>query len=257
MNEQDKSRRIQSVEVGFSILRVFAEKKVPLSLSELANETGLHKSQIYRYLNSFVCLGVLNRHNGENPQWTLGPELISLGSAAFDVLDVAKQAEPHLIELRNELNETVALSIWREQGPFFVRWEKSNKLIGIGLDTGSYVPLYTATCKVYRAFLPEDITETLYQMEIDAGNINPEVYDPDIERIRESGLSVTESSLISGVAVVSSPIFYPDQKLAGALSVLGIHGRHDISPNSPSAVKLLDKVKLVSNLLGYKGSFFK
>jgi DNA-binding IclR family transcriptional regulator len=255
MVENDKSRRIQSLEIGFSILRTFAEKKVPLSLSEIAMETKLHKSQIYRYLNSFIHLGVLNRETGDtqNPHWSLGPELISLGSAAFDVLDVAKQAEPYLIELRNELNETVALSIWRDRGPFFVRWEKSNKLIGIGLDTGSYVPLYTATGKIYRAFMPKEITEHLYQSEVEAGNIVPEVYDKDIDRIRKTGLAVTQSSLISGVAVVSSPIFYPDMKLAGALSVLGIHGRHDISPNGLSARKLIGKVKTISNQMGYKG----
>jgi DNA-binding IclR family transcriptional regulator len=255
MVENDKSKRIQSLEVGFSILRTFAVKKVPLSLSEIAIETKLHKSQIYRYLNSFVHLGVLNRETGDNqnPHWSLGPELISLGSAAFDTLDVAKQAESYLVELRNELNETVALSIWRELGPFFVRWEKSTHLVGIGLDTGSYVPLYTATGKIHRAFLAKEITEPLYQKEVSAGNINPEIYDADIERIKQTGLAVTESSHISGVAVVSSPIFYPDKKFAGALSVLGIHGRHDISPDGMAATKLLEKVKLISNQLGYKG----
>jgi DNA-binding IclR family transcriptional regulator len=59
----------------------------------------------------------------------------------------------------------------------------------------------------------------------------------------------------AGVAVVSRPIFYPNKKLAGALSVLGIHVRHDISPDGLSATKLLDKVKVISNQLGYKGEF--
>jgi DNA-binding IclR family transcriptional regulator len=253
MEDNEKNRRIQSVEIGFAILRAFAEKKMALNLSEIAHETKLHKSQIYRYLNSFVHLGVLIRENEENPKWQLGPELISLGNAAFDGLDIAKQATPHLIELRNELNETVGLSIWRDRGPFFVHWEKSNKLISIGIDTRSYVPLYTATGKIFRAFLSEETTKQLYQKEVLAGNIIPEKYDQDIERVRKSGLSVTESSLISGVAVISSPIFYSESKLAGALSVLGIHGMHDISPNSLSARKLQEKCDIISTQLGFNG----
>ncbi|PLS18577.1 hypothetical protein CVD28_05410 [Bacillus sp. M6-12] len=252
MEENDKNRRIQSLEVGFSILRTFAEKKVPLSLSEIANETKLHKSQIYRYLNSFIHLGVLIRENEDNPKWHLGPELISLGSAAFDGLDVAKQAAPHLLELRDQLNETVGLSIWRDRGPFFVRWEKSNKIINIGIDTGSYVPLYTATGKIFRAFLPEEITDPLYQKELTAGRIIPDDFNTEIERIRKTGFSVTESSLISGIAAISRPIFYADMKLAGAISVIGLYGDHDISPTSLSASKLLDKCNVISHQLGYK-----
>jgi DNA-binding IclR family transcriptional regulator len=251
MNDNEKSRRIQSLEIGFTILRTFVEKKGALSLGELANETKLHKSQIYRYINSFVHLGVLIRENDENPRWLLGPELISLGSAAFDGLDVGKQAAPHLIELRNELNETVALSIWRDRGPFYVRWEKSNKLINIGLDTGSYVPLYTATGKIFRAFLPEEITESLYQKEVLAGKITPQDYDSEIEQIRKIGLSVTVSSLISGISAISTPIFYPSLKLAGALSVISIYGENDTSLSSITAKKLLEKANIVSQHLGY------
>ncbi|WP_066307154.1 IclR family transcriptional regulator [Bacillus sp. FJAT-29814] len=256
MEDNGKNKRVQSLEVGFSILRVFAEKKSPLSLSEIAHETKLHKSQIYRYLNSFVHLGVLSRDNEENqnPKWRLGPELISLGSAAFDTFDVAKLTAPHLIEIKNELNETVALSIWRDRGPFFVRYEKTNKIINVEIGTGSYMPIFTATGKIFRAFLPEEITNELYQKEvIFPDKLNPKEYDLDIERIRKTGISTTEASLVSGIAAISSPIFYPDGSLAAALTIVGIKGENDISPNSLSNQRLLEKCKIISRELGYKG----
>ncbi|PLS17057.1 hypothetical protein CVD28_13440 [Bacillus sp. M6-12] len=254
MEDNDKNKRIQSIEVGFSILRIFAEKKMPLTLSEISQATNLHKSQIYRYLNSFIQLGVLLRDDSENPKWYLGTELISLGSAAFDSLDVAKQAEPHLAEIRNELNETVALSIWRDRGPFFLRYEKSNKIINVGIDTGSYIPIFTATGKVFRAFLPEEMTNRLYELEVvSPGKISVAEYDQNIERIRSIGLSTTESSLVSGTAAISSPIFFPDMKLAGALTVVGLYGQHDISPDSRSAKLLQEKCNIISKQLGFKG----
>jgi DNA-binding IclR family transcriptional regulator len=256
MEENEKNKRVQSLEVGFTILRAIAEKKVPLSLSEIAQETKLHKSQIYRYLNSFVHMGVLIRENEENPKWRLGPELISLGSAAFNTLDVAKQTVPHLIELKNELNETVALSIWRDRGPFFLRYEKSNKIINVDIDTGSYMPIFTATGKIFRAFLPEEITDDLYQREVvNPGKLNTDNYDKDIEHVRKSGFSTTEASLVSGIAAISSPIFYPDATLAGALTIVGLRGQHDITPNSISARRLREKCKIISRQLGFKGEY--
>lgn len=251
MIAHDKNKRIQSVEVGFRILQVLAEKRGPMSLNELANATGLFKSQLYRYLNSFVYLGVLIRENEENPRWSLGPELITLGSAALEGLQLSKLANPYLIELKDKLNETVALSIWREQGPFFIRWESSNKFVNIGINTGSYVPLYTATGKIFRAFLPETVTELLYQKEVAAGNIDPGEYDADIEQIKKQHYALTRGSLITGIVTVSTPIFFPSAKLAGALSIVGVWGELDASPDSKTVLELLKTGREISYRLGY------
>ncbi|GEO27660.1 transcriptional regulator [Alicyclobacillus acidoterrestris] len=254
MSEEDeKSRRIQSVEVGFGILRTIADHKHPMTLGELANATGLFKSQLYRYLNSFVHLGVLIRYDDETPKWSLGPELIALGGAAFDGIDIAKQAAPLLIDLRNQINETVALSIWRERGPFFLRWEKSNKLINVGVDTGSYVPLFSATGKIFRAFMPVEITDPFYNELVSQDMIHPETYDADIEEIRRTHLSVTESSLNSGTTAISTPIFDSSGQLAGALSVIGVRGELDVSMEASAAQHLLKTAREISYRMGYRG----
>jgi DNA-binding IclR family transcriptional regulator len=254
MEGHDKTRRIQSVEIGFSILRTLAENRRGMKLTELSNATGMHKSQLYRYLNSFVLLGVLNREESENPAWMLGPELISLGNVAFENLDLAKQAAPKLTELRDTLNETVALSIWRERGPYFVQWLKSNRLVNIGVDTGSYVPLYSATGKIFRAYLPEEKTQYLYDQEVKAGRITPKCYDLEIREIRVQGLSKTESGLIPGIAALSTPIFYPGDQLAGALSIIGLSGVLDISFESTPVQTLLKTANEISRKLGYVGT---
>lgn len=256
-NQNQPKQTIKSIEIGFRILEVCSQQKGPITLSELSKATGLFKSQIYRYLNTFVNLGIMLRHDDGNPSWSLGPELITLGSAAFASFDLAKEAGPELIKLKNQINETVALSIWRERGPFFLRWEKSNKLFNIGLDTGSYVPLYSATGKIFRAFLPEEVTDSLYTEELKAGNIEPKSYEKGIQLIQEQKLSFSESSLIEGMAAISSPIFYPSGDLAGALSIIGIKGILETSPDSKNVKELLHTVKEVSKKLGLQSRHHK
>lgn len=251
-DDVEKNRRIQSVEVGFGILRVLADYGRPMTLGELSSATGLFKSQLYRYLNSFLHLGAIVRHELEVPRWSLGPELIALGGAAFEGLDLAKYAESQLIELRNRLNETVALSIWRERGAFFLRWEKSNKATNVGVDTGSYVPLYSATGKVFRAFLPRILTEQLYLESVNTGAIIPSEYEAEIDRIRASRLSVTESSLTSGTTALSTPIFDATGSLAGALTVIGLRGVLDISNGAPPAQELIKTAAEISYRLGHR-----
>ncbi len=249
----DKKNRIQSVEVAFFILNTIAENSGAMTLSELSNITKLPKNQLYRYLNSFVCLGVLARDHQD--RWTLGSQLVALGSAANDGFDLTHQVSPHLIKLRDLLNETVVLSIWNNQGPFFISWEKSNKLASIVLDSWSVVPLYVATGKIYRAFLPEEITDPLYQAGVSEGNIKPDEYNLEIQRVRQAGISVTEGSLFDSIAAICSPVFYASGKLAGAITVCGIMGNLDISLNGEPAKALLRTTAEVSRKLGYQGVF--
>lgn len=256
MNEEsEKSRLNQSVIVGFKILRMIAESEGQMTLAELSKATNLYKSQIYRYLNSFQHLGVLVRENNENPSWAFGPELITLGEAALNSFDLAKHAKPSLLELKNEINETVALSIWKKQGPYFLCWEKSNKTINIGLDTGSYVPIFTATGIVFRAFLPEEITNELYQKELQDGKINSIDYDSQINQVRMTGVSYTKSSFIPGIVALSSPIFSGSGQCTGALSVIGLSEYINVELDKTPSVELRNKAIKISKLLGYTGEY--
>ncbi|MFB5191392.1 IclR family transcriptional regulator [Alicyclobacillus fastidiosus] len=251
-NSNDKNRKIQSVEIGFSILKSIATARAPQTLGALSQDTGLHKSQLYRYLNTFVDLGVLTRHDQDTPRWSLGPELIGLGQVAAATLDVHIHAAPITLKLRDALQETVAVSIWRAGGPFFVGWEKSNKVVNIGLGAGAYVPLYTATGKIFRAFLPEAETQEVYDRDVSAGRIQPEAYAKDIAQVRKDGLARTRGSLQDGVAAVSAPIYGPLGNLVGALSVLGVLGFLDDSLDGPVVAQLRRAAMEVSVRLGYQ-----
>lgn len=251
----EKHKQIQSIIVGFSILKALADHKGEMTLNEISKATQLHKSQLYRYLNSFVELGVLIKHEGDIPRWSLGPELIALGAAALEGMDVAKEAAEPLMALRDVLNETVALSIWRERGPYFISWVRSKRPVNIGLDTGYYVPLYSVTGRIFRAYLPEYKTRALYEKEKAEGLIDPEKYDAEIEQVRKMGYTSTQRSFYSGVAVISAPIFSASGELAGALSVLGVSGRLDTSPSSEAVKELLKTVELISRRLGYTGAY--
>ncbi|WP_408007964.1 IclR family transcriptional regulator [Pseudalkalibacillus sp. A8] len=248
----NNSAKIKSVEYGFQILKSFVKEKEPMTLSAISKETGLHKSQLFRYLNTFVELGALNRiDEGAFPKWALGPELIVLGEAAFESIDVTKAARPYITSLRTKLNETVAFSIWRENGPFFVKWEKSNRLINIGLDTGSYVPLFTATGKVFRAFLPNDVTDPLYEKEVEKWNVDQKKYASEVEKVQRKHLSITESSLLQGITAISAPVFFANKRLAGAISVIGVQGTLDVSDDSLVVKELKQAARNISENLGY------
>lgn len=249
----DKRHKILLVENGFGILRTCSEHSHPLTLGELAVETGLHRSQLYRYLNTFAELGLLTRLEGEDHQrWQLGPELIALAGRAFLGIDIVSQAESELVRLRDRMGESVALSIWQDRGPLFIRWEKSHRVISVELQAGSFIPLYTATGKVFRAFLPEHETRGVYEREIlHTGLVDVLTYQEDIERVRQTHISVSRSSLKNGVAAIATPIFQMTGELAGVMTIVGVLGQLDLSEGGKPIMQLLRAAQSVSYKMGY------
>lgn len=68
---------IQSVGRGFRILELFGEHACPLSLTEIANHTGLNKTTAQRFLRTLCTLGYVKRQ--ENKKFFWGPRILSLG----------------------------------------------------------------------------------------------------------------------------------------------------------------------------------
>lgn len=249
-----ESKRIQTLEIGIGILKQISLKQDPVTLSELAKLTGLHKSQLYRYLNSFVHMGVLVKKTiGETVHWSLGPELIVLGNRASESFDVVREAGPFLIHLRNELNENIGLSIWKENAPYFIKTERCRQPIHIGMD--GQAPLSTNTGKIFRAYLDKSMTEELYEQEIKKGTVDKEEYDKHIQVIRSVGFASGVNNSLPGIVTMSVPIFDVHSELAAALSVMGIAGLFDEHKQTIALQKLMEAAREISYRIGYTGPY--
>ena len=135
VGEESKSQGIQSVEVGMDILKKIAEAGKPISISEIAILCETSKSKLHRYLTSFVRTGMLEKN--QDAKYILGTELLRLGLKASQKLNITEIVAPHLMDLKESLNETAALAIWGQNGPFFVSWEENDGPINIGIKVGS------------------------------------------------------------------------------------------------------------------------
>ena len=69
--------RTESVERALSILMAFTAQRPTMSLAELADETGLHKSTILRLANSLGIYGFIQRDDGG--RFSIGPSVWRLG----------------------------------------------------------------------------------------------------------------------------------------------------------------------------------
>ncbi|TBL73297.1 IclR family transcriptional regulator [Paenibacillus thalictri] len=249
--KEEKGNGIQSVELGLNILKQIARQSKSLNITEISHLTGLSKSKLHRYLTSFCRSGVLEKH--EDLRYSLGRELILLGVKAAEKLDVKELSAPYLTYLKDSLNETVALAIWGEQGPFYIRWEASNRAVNIGIRAGSQVSvILSAPGKLFVANLPEEQTQALVKMELANSAMNQATFYNEIRKIRENGVAVAEGTIIQGITAISCPVFDQNNQMAAAVTVVGLSGALDASLESDAVKLIREQALALSKSLGYQ-----
>ncbi|PLS18572.1 hypothetical protein CVD28_05385 [Bacillus sp. M6-12] len=245
-----KGNGIQSLELGIDILKKIADVGRPIGITEIANICEMSKSKLHRYLTSFCRTGFLEKN--ADLRYSIGSELILLGLKGYKQMDINDVSAPYLIELKEVLNETVALAIWGNRGPFFTKWEESNHDIMLGIRVGSQVSVTrSATGKIFSAFLQNSAAEKVINMEIEKYNLTFVDFDKEMEEIRKFGYSTTQGGVAPGIEAISGPIFNQNSELVAAVTVVGFSGILDCSPDS-KAVRMLLRVCLqLSKYIGY------
>lgn len=144
--DNDKRKSIQSVEIGVRVLLALVETGggEGAFLREVADHSGLSRSQAHRYLLSFVNTGVAEQDE-RSGRYYLGGLTVRLGLAAMARLDTVRIAAEHLEDLLAEMKTTGLLSVWGDYGPTVIRWIDGGIPLFTSLHTGSVLPLQTSS----------------------------------------------------------------------------------------------------------------
>ncbi|MCL6632458.1 MAG: IclR family transcriptional regulator [Alicyclobacillus herbarius] len=240
---------IQSVEIAIDILKQIGAADRPLSITEISDLCGMSKSHLHRYLTSLYRTGFLTRD--EDLRYSIGPELMSLGMLASSRWDIRRLAKPALLRLRERINETVALSVWTERGPYFLHWEESTRAVNIGIRIGSQVSaVKSAGGKVFLAYLPPAQTEAVRNRELAEYGMDAEAFDAELVEVRRLGYATTVESLLPGILAVACPVFGQGGDVVAAMTVVGILGVLDGSETSPVVRALKAECQRLSRELG-------
>jgi DNA-binding IclR family transcriptional regulator len=121
-------RGIQSIEIGCRLLSALSEAQRPLGLTELAKAGAMSPSKARRYLISFTRAGLIEQDFGSG-EYDLGAFALRLGLVAQSRTDVVRLSRPLLMQLRDDLRETVAIVVWVSGRPTVVHIEESDRTI--------------------------------------------------------------------------------------------------------------------------------
>jgi len=218
------SRRVQSIEVGFKILRALQDGGGPLPLREIARRSGMPPSKVHLYLVSFSRETVVYQ-DPDTGLYGLGPFGVQLGLAAIRQRDVVDLSRDVMGRLRDETGCAIYLSLWGERGPCIVA-KADGPLQGVfGIRLGYVLSLTTtATGLVFLAYLPSSETERARAAQRGyegTRSITKRDLDRQTAEVRAAGHASTIGRLHRNFSGISVPVFDFDGSVAAAVTLLG------------------------------------
>ncbi|MEO6998130.1 MAG: IclR family transcriptional regulator [Terracoccus sp.] len=197
---------VQSLDRAFAILETIADAGGVITLSQLANDTGLPLPTIHRLVRTLVDLGYVRQEPSR--QYSLGPRLIRLGETTSRRL--ATWARPHLTGVVGALGESVNLAMLDgDQIVYIAQVMPSQNSMRMFTEVGRRVdPHTTAVGKAILASYPETAVRDLLGRTGMAGRtdyslVTPDAFIDELVLVRERGYALDNQEQELGVRCVA------------------------------------------------------
>lgn len=198
--------RVVAVEKALSVLEAFSRDRDTLSLTEIAAETGLYKSNVLRLCASLERYGFLKREMDR--RFRLGPALWRLGALYRRTFELGESIRPALRRLVAETGETASFYVLDQNERLCLYRENSPDPVRHHLDEGARLSLKSgAAGHVLAAFGLDD--------------------DAAKARLEADGSYISRGERNPHITAVAAPVLESTGQCYGALAVSGPHERLD------------------------------
>ena len=213
---------VEALARGLDVLACFDDRHPRMSLTEIAEATGLARPTARRLLLTLAELGFVRQADGA---FTLTPKVLRLGLAYVGSLGLWDVARPHLAELVGQTGESSSMAQLDGSDIVYVARVSVPKIITLRVVIGTRFPaLQTSQGKVLLAALDsETLTATLAEpsrsgllpaMPRDRGDI-----DAELRTVRARGWALADEELAPGIRSVAVPVRDGEGEVRAAMNV--------------------------------------
>lgn len=245
---------VQGLERGFAVIKTFGPRTPALTVSEVAEQTGLTRAVARRYLFTLRSLGyVLN----DGSRFSLTPRILELGFAYLATLSVADIAQPYMAHVVDKLRESCSVGVLDGHDVVYVARVNADRIMTTNLVVGSRLPAHaTSMGKVLLAYMAPAQLEQYFATVRLATLTNRTIRDEKslratIEKVRRVGWAANDQESEIGVRTVAVPIFDRAGHAVAAINLAGHASRVSMKELRDSHLPvLLEAASQISASLG-------
>lgn len=221
---EKETARIKSLAKSMRILELFTSKQPEWSITQLAEETGLYKSNVYAILSTFESMGYITQKK-DNNKYRLGLKILQLSHAITTSMGFRDTIYPHMVEISAKVGETVFMAIMDNTDVFYLDAAyPTGSILGMPAITGERVPLYcTGVGKALLAGLPGETWKEHIpknpQPFTEKTITDVHCMEHEIGLIRQQGYSVDNMEHVYGIRCVAVGLKNRNHETVGAISI--------------------------------------
>jgi len=209
----------------FEVLKAFRRDRPRMTLTEVAEVTGLTRASARRFLLTLVHAGYAET---DGKRFALTPRLLELGHAVMAASSVWDIARPVLAAVSDRLGESCYGAVLDGHEVLYVLHIPSARhLINVDLRVGSRTPAYcTSVGRVLLAGLVPAAAERLLATSRPAPRtpntiITPGALVEAVDQARRQGWAIVDEELEPGLRSLSVPLHGRGGVTIGAINVCG------------------------------------
>ena len=247
----DQLLRFGAMGKAFSILETLTGNLQPLSMAELARETGMTKPTAHRIISVLAELGFVERDQGKRG-YVEGSRLIQFA------LDTLKATVPRnmrhtvLRPLSEETGETCNFGILVGAEVIYLDRVEAKWPLGLRFEPGIQVPAHCSAIGKLLLSLetPERRDELLRAMPLTQYTERTITTVPamleDLNRIQQNEIGIDNQESIKGMVCVAVPVRAADGGVVGGLAISAPEARISMEV----ALKLVPQIRQAATRLG-------
>lgn len=251
---------IRVLERAANILSCFTVVEPEKYLVDITRETGLHKSTVFRILETLKELNWV-KQDPKTSFYRLGFGLFVLGSKTVNGLDLYKVSRPHMEKLVRETGQTAHLVIHDNGEVLYLnKIEYPGTLVTQPSIIGARSPMHCTACgKVLLAFAfsKEDIDNLLNKRPLKKVTgktvVSKKKLLESLEEVRQKGYAIDDEEIQIGLRCVAAPLRDCMGNVAAAISVSGLTSVFNDENLLFLAEKVTESAKEISKDQGYSG----
>ncbi|WOX07222.1 IclR family transcriptional regulator domain-containing protein [Microbulbifer pacificus] len=213
---------VQSLHRGLEVIRAFNSERPAMTLSELAECTGLSRAVVRRLLLTLQYLGYVT---SRGRLFSLSPRILELGFAYLGSLPVTELAQPLMQALSDRVGESCSLSVLDGFDIVYVQRVAVRKVMTVSLGAGARLPAFCASMgRVLLSGLADTELDAWLAEAPIASRTPYTVTEPArlhevIAGVRDQGYCYVEQELELGLCSLSVPVRDGSGRIAYALNI--------------------------------------
>jgi DNA-binding IclR family transcriptional regulator len=219
------SESVRAVDRALDVLLCFSNQTPELTMTQIAERVGVHKSTVHRLLATLEHKRFIQR-NPDTGMYRLGIRLLQMAYLTLEQNDLRRLAVPFMHRLCDLYEENIDLTVLDDTDVVFINILEGPQRVKLAAAIGQRLPAFaTASGKAILAYMPEKTVRQILTRgmpQLTSYTLNsPEALLEDLKKVRELGYAISEQELEEQIHALAAPIFNHENHPIASIAVAG------------------------------------